>query len=183
MTAGGGICTQRQFRGEAAMTGVREVRTASLLGSRGYGRIPRGGDVTTATGRINGCSGNGEGEGKKKGILGQEISTCKGLEAGPSTAARYPVWRQSGGERWLGQMVTGLPCRMEMRRRLSCVPSGCVLGRHITWPDFHFKKMVLELPEGNGWTGKGAGGAVRRLLHKSRKKTTRPGPGQGGSGA
>lgn len=48
--------------------------------------------------------------------------------------------------------------------------SGCVLGRLITWPDFHFKKMVLELPEENGLMGQGAGGAVRRLLHKSRKK-------------
>lgn len=31
--------------------------------------------------------------------------------------------------------------------------SGCVLGRHITGPDFHFRKMVLELPEGNGLMG------------------------------
>lgn len=36
--------------------------------------------------------------------------------------------------------------------------SGCVLGRHITGPDFHFRKMVLELPEGNGLMGKGADG-------------------------
>lgn len=82
-----------------------------------------------------------------------------------------------------GQMVTGLFCRMGTRWRLSCVQSGCILGRHVTWPDFHFKKVVLELPEENGLMGKGAGGAVRRLLHKPRKKMTKPGPGQGGSGA
>lgn len=109
---------------------------------------------------------------------------CKGLEVGPRTAelCRVSGGRVVGRGGW-GQMVTGLPCRMEMSWRLSCVQSGCVLGRHRTWPDFHFKKMALELPEENGLMGKGAGGAVRRLLHKSRKKTTRPGPGQGGSGA
>lgn len=36
--------------------------------------------------------------------------------------------------------------------------SECVLGRHITRPDFHFRKMVVEPAEGNELMEKGERG-------------------------